>query len=224
MTLAHSNIRLHYLLFNLNFVLGELYSYIEYFEYAGIFFISLFAGIITVIPIPVVPFLALAAIEEQMNPQLVVLSGVAGSIAAKTIIFWCSYYGRNLLSMKTTARMLPLHKLITRYGWIAVIVSSATPIPDAPINIHLGVAKYNFWKFIIAAIAGKLIAYETIVVTVTILGKSFLNEGISMVGGIQLLVLGLTVTVIYVLILYLTFTMDWIKIIGNKRSDSKKDL
>lgn len=55
-------------------MLGDLYSYIEYFEYAGIFFVSFFAGIITVIPIPVVPFLALAALNEQMNPQLVVLS------------------------------------------------------------------------------------------------------------------------------------------------------
>jgi hypothetical protein len=46
-------------------VLGDLYSYIEYFEYAGIFLVSFFAGIITVIPIPVVPFLALAALMNK---------------------------------------------------------------------------------------------------------------------------------------------------------------
>lgn len=212
------------LLLTLNFVLGDLYFYIEYFEYAGIFFISLFAGIITVIPIPVVPFLALAALDEQMNPQLVVLSGLAGSIAAKTLIFWCSYYGRNLLSIKTTAKMLPLHQLIRKYGWVAVIISSATPIPDAPINIHLGVAKYNFWKFIVAAVAGKLFAYESIVIGVTILGKSFLIGSISMIGGIHLLFIGLAVTGIYGIALYFTFTVDWTKIIGNKRSSAKGEI
>ena len=188
------------------------------------FFVSFFAGIITVIPIPVVPFLALAALNEQMNPQLVVLSGVVGSIAAKTLIYWCSYYGRTLLSVKTTAKMLPLHQLIRKYGWIAVIISSATPVPDAPINIHLGVAKYNYWKFISAAVVGKFIAYETIVVVVTILGKSFLSGSISMLGGVQLLFIGLAVTGIYGLTLYFTFTLDWTKIIGNKRSNTKGEI
>lgn len=205
-------------------MLGDFYSYIEYFEYAGIFFVSFFAGVITVIPIPVVPFLALAALNEQMNPQLVVLSGVVGSIAAKTLIYWCSYYGRILLSIKTTTKMLPLHQLIRKYGWIAVIISSATPVPDAPINIHLGVAKYNYWKFIAAAVVGKFIAYEAIVVVVTILGKSFLSGSISMLGGVQLLFIGLAVTGIYGLALYFTFTLDWTKIIRNKRSNTKGEI
>lgn len=205
-------------------MLGDLYSYIEYFEYAGIFLVSFFAGIITVIPIPVVPFLALAALNEQMNPQLVVLSGVVGSVAAKTLIYWCSYYGRILLSVKTTAKMVPLNQLIRKYGWIAVIISSATPIPDAPINIHLGVAKYNYWKFTAAAVVGKFIAYETIVVAVTIMGKSFLSGSISMLGGVQLIFLGLAVTGIYGLALNFTFTLDWTKIIGNKRSNTKGEI
>lgn len=111
--------------------------------------------------------------------------------------------------------MVPLHQLIRNYGWIAVIISSATPIPDAPINIHLGVAKYNYWKFI---------AYETIVVAVTILGKSFLSGSISMLGGVQLIYVGLVVTGIYGLALYFTFTLDWSKIIGNKRSNTKGEI
>ncbi|MGB8448785.1 MAG: VTT domain-containing protein [Nitrososphaeraceae archaeon] len=161
---------------NPNFALIDLYSYIEYFEYGGIFAISLLAGIVTVIPIPVAPLLALAALNEQMNPHLLVLSAVGGSVAAKALIFWCSYYGRNILSIKTRTRMLPLHKFINKFGWIAVIVTSATPIPDAPVNIHLGLAKYDFWKFIIAAFVGKLIAYELVVFAVIFMGRSFLND------------------------------------------------
>ncbi len=209
---------------NLNFALADLYSYIEYFEYAGIFAISLLAGIITVIPIPVAPLLALAALDDQMNPHLLVLSAAAGSVAAKTLIFWCSYYGRNILSIKTRTRMLPLHKFINKFGWIAVIITSATPIPDAPVNIHLGLAKYDFWKFIIAAFVGKLIAYEIVVFAVIFLGQSFLNDSISMISGMQLLMVGLAITILYVVILYLTFRMDWARVMGKRWSDPKKDV
>ena len=72
---------------NLDFALIDLYSYIEYFEYIGIFAVSLLAGIVTVIPIPVAPLLALAALDEQMNPHLLVLSAAAGSVAAKSTNF-----------------------------------------------------------------------------------------------------------------------------------------
>jgi membrane protein DedA with SNARE-associated domain len=209
---------------NLNFALIDLYSYIEYFEYAGIFAISLLAGIVTVIPIPVAPLLALAALDDQMNPHLLVLSAAAGSVAAKTLIFWCSYYGRNILSIKTRTRMLPLHKFINKFGWIAVIITSATPIPDAPVNIHLGLAKYDFWKFIIAAFVGKLIAYEIVVFAVIFLGQSFLNDSISMISGMQLLMVGLAITILYVVILYLTFRMDWARVMGKRWSDPEKDV
>lgn len=209
---------------NLNFALIDLYSYIEYFEYGGIFAISLLAGIVTVIPIPVAPLLALAALDDQMNPHLLVLSAAAGSVAAKTLIFWCSYYGRNILSIKTRTRMLPLHKFINKFGWIAVIITSATPIPDAPVNIHLGLAKYDFWKFIIAAFVGKLIAYEIVVFAVIFLGQSFLNDSISMISGMQLLMVGLAITILYVVILYLTFRMDWARVMGKRWSDPKKDV
>jgi len=209
---------------NLNLALVDFYSYIEYFEYAGIFSISLLAGIVTVIPIPVAPLLALAALDEQMNPHLLVLSAAAGSVSAKALIFWCSYYGRNILSKKTRTRMLPLHKFINKFGWIAVIITSATPIPDAPVNIHLGLAKYDFWKFIIAAFVGKLIAYEIVVFAVIYMGQSFLNDSISMISGMQLLMVGLAITILYVVILYLTFRIDWARVIGKRWSDPEKDV
>jgi membrane protein YqaA with SNARE-associated domain len=209
---------------NLNFALIDFYSYIEYFEYGGIFAISLLAGIVTVIPIPVAPLLALAALNEQMNPHLLVLSAVAGSVAAKALIFWCSYYGRNILSIKTRTRMLPLHKFINKFGWIAVILTSATPIPDAPVNIHLGLAKYDFWKFIIAAFVGKLIAYELVVFAVIFMGRSFLNDSISKINDAQLLMAGLAITISYAVIMYLTFTIDWTRVMGKRWSDPGKDV
>lgn len=213
-----------HLLLSFNFALVDLYSYIEYFEYVGIFLISFLAGIVTLIPIPVAPLLALAALDGKMNPQLLVLSGVSGSVAAKSVIFLCSYYGRNMLSLKTTKRMSPLYKFINRFGWVAVLIASATPIPDAPINIHLGLARYDFWKFIIAAFVGKLIAYEVVVFAVLLLGQSFLNDSIFTIDGTQLFIIGLVITIIYVLVMYLTFNINWTKVMGKRWSDNEKNL
>lgn len=205
-------------LLSFDFALFDLYSYIEYFEYIGIFSISFLAGIVTLIPIPVAPLLALAALDGKLNPQLLVLSGVTGSVAAKSIIFLCSYYGRNILSLKTTRRMLPLYNFISKFGWVAVIVASATPIPDAPINIHLGLARYNFWKFIVAAFVGKLVAYEVVVFAVFLLGNSFMNDSLFTVDGTQLFIIGLVITIAYVLVMYLTFNINWNRVMGKKWS------
>jgi membrane protein DedA with SNARE-associated domain len=205
-------------LLSFDFALFDLYSYIEYFEYIGIFSISFLAGIVTLIPIPVAPLLALAALDGKLNPQLLVLSGVTGSVAAKSIIFLCSYYGRNILSLKTTRRMLPLYNFISKFGWVAVLVASATPIPDAPINIHLGLARYNFWKFIVAAFVGKLVAYEVVVFAVFLLGNSFMNDSLFTVDGTQLFIIGLVITIAYVLVMYSTFNINWNRVMGNKWS------
>jgi membrane protein DedA with SNARE-associated domain len=205
-------------LLSFDFALFDLYSYIEYFEYVGIFSISFLAGIVTLIPIPVAPLLALAALDGKLNPQLLVLSGVTGSVAAKSIIFLCSYYGRNVLSLKTTKRMLPLYNFISKFGWVAVLVASATPIPDAPINIHLGLARYNFWKFIVAAFVGKLVAYEVVVFAVFLLGHSFMNDSLFTVDGTQLFIIGLVITIAYVLVMYLTFNINWNRVMGKKWS------
>jgi membrane protein DedA with SNARE-associated domain len=205
-------------LLSFDFALFDLYSYIEYFEYVGIFSISFLAGIVTLIPIPVAPLLALAALDGKLNPQLLVLSGVTGSVAAKSIIFLCSYYGRNILSLKTTRRMLPLYNFISKFGWVAVLVASATPIPDAPINIHLGLARYNFWKFIVAAFVGKLVAYEVVVFAVFLLGNSFMNDSLFTVDGTQLFIIGLVITIAYVLVMYLTFNINWNRVMGKKWS------
>lgn len=206
------------LFISFDFALLDLYSYIEYFEYVGIFSISFLAGIVTLIPIPVAPLLALAALDGKLNLQLLVLSGVTGSVAAKSIIFLCSYYGRNILSLKTTKRMLPLYNFISKFGWVAVLVASATPIPDAPINIHLGLARYNFWKFIVAAFVGKLVAYEVVVFAVLLLGHSFMNDSLFTVDGTQLFIIGLVITIAYVLIMYLTFNINWNRVMGKKWS------
>jgi membrane protein YqaA with SNARE-associated domain len=60
------------------------------------------------------------------------------------IIFCGSYYGRKvILSDNTKKRMLPLQRLLSRYGWLGVFIAATTPIPDDIVYIPLGLARYS---------------------------------------------------------------------------------
>lgn len=89
-----------------------------------------------------------AALNKNFDPTLIVLFSTIGAVAGKMIIFCGSYYGRKIiLSHNTKKRMLPLQKLLSRYGWIGVFTAAATPIPDDIVYIPLGLAKYSPLKF-----------------------------------------------------------------------------
>lgn len=192
--------------------ISDLFSNIQYFEYGSIFLVSFFAGIITIIPIPVLPILVLTVLNGETNGYLLALSAAGGSVAAKTVIFCCSYYGRNLLKAQTREKMLPLQNLIQKYGWLAVIITSMTPIPDAPINIHLGFARYNFWKFIGSAFIGKLAIYElAIVILMPILHTFSFERTLTLTR--ETLLLGLLVAIIYAGLIYYSTRIDWAKLL-----------
>ena len=192
--------------------ISDLLSQAQYFEYGGMFLVSFLAGIITVIPIPVLPILILTVLGGEMNEYLLALSAAGGSVSAKIVIFCCSYYGRNLLNAQSRAKMLPLQNLINKYGWLAVIITSMTPIPDAPVNIHLGLARYNFWKFTSSAFISKLALYELTVVLLIPISHSFSLESPWILNR-ETLLLGLFVVVIYVGLIYYSTKIDWAKLL-----------
>ena len=97
-------------------------------------------------------------------------------LAAKIIIFYASYYGNNILNVRTKKRILPLQKLLTRYGWIGAFLAAITPIPDDIVYIPLGLAKYSPWKFATAVFVGKLLLNEGIVWGTVILGRPIIES------------------------------------------------
>ena len=46
------------------------------------------------------------------------LSGTIGAVAAKMIIFYLAYSGRNIIARKSKGRTLSLQRLLGKYGWI----------------------------------------------------------------------------------------------------------
>ncbi len=193
----------------------DLFPFDPEFGYLGLLIISFVASLVPFVPIPYFPVLIIASFDDRFDPHLISLSSAAGIVAAKTIIFFASYYGRAMLSDKTKKRMLPLQRLVSKYGWPGAFVAAATPIPDDIVYIPLGLAKYSPWKFASATFAGKLVMNEFIVWSSIYLGKPFVDKFLTENSDPLYLVIAAIVSIAVVgFAVYYSLKIDWAKLIG----------
>lgn len=194
----------------------ELFSFYDDFGYLGILLISFIGSIIVFVPVPYFPVLITAAFNENLDPTLIALSSAIGAVIAKLIIFYASYYGRNILSSKIKVKMVPLQRLLSRYGAMGAFVAAVSPIPDDIVYIPLGLAKYSPWKFATATFLGKFLLNEIFVLGAIYFGKPFVNNFMSNSTNIDYLII-ITIASIAALgvIIYFTLKIDWAKIIGH---------
>jgi membrane protein DedA with SNARE-associated domain len=195
--------------------IDDLFAFYDDFGYLGILLISFLGSIIVFVPIPFFPVLVTAAFNKNLDPHIIALSSAIGSVVAKLIIFYGSYYGRKILSSTTKKRMIPLQRLLSKYGWPGAFVAALTPIPDDIVYIPLGLAKYNPVKFAIATFAGKLILSEIIVWGSVFLGRPFIQSVVSETTDVPYLVAGAVLSIIVLgILIYISLKIDWAKIIG----------
>jgi len=196
--------------------IDQLFSFYDDFGYLGILLISFVGSIIVFVPIPYFPVLITAAFNDNLNPTLIALSSAIGAVIAKLIIFYASYYGRNMLSSKIKGKMIPLQRLLGRYGAIGAFIAAVSPIPDDIVYIPLGLAKYSPWKFAIATFLGKFVLNEMFVIGAIYFGKPFVNNMMSNSTNIDYLIV-VTIASVAALgaIIYCALKIDWAKIIGH---------
>lgn len=194
----------------------ELFSFYDDFGYLGIFLISFVGSLVVFVPVPYFPVLITAAFNSNLDPTLISLSSAIGAVSAKLIIFYASYYGRNMLSAKIKGKMVPLQRLLARYGGIGAFIAAVSPIPDDIVYIPLGLAKYSPWKFAIATFLGKFTLNEIIVLGAIYFGKPFVSNLMSGSINIDYLII-VTIASIAALgvIIYFVLKIDWAKIIGH---------
>jgi membrane protein DedA with SNARE-associated domain len=199
-------------------IISNLFGFFESIGYLGVLIASFIGSVIVFIPLPYFPILIIAVFNKHLDPNLISLSSAAGAIGAKIIIFYFSYYGNNILSIRTKKRILPLQRLLSRYGWLGAFIAALTPIPDDLVYIPLGLAKYSPWKFATAIFAGKFLLNEGIVWGAAVLGKPFIENIISNNTTNTTpfnIIIGIVASgAVLGIILYLIVKADWAKIIG----------
>ena len=195
--------------------ISDLFPFDPELGYLGILIISFVGSIIVFVPIPYFPLLVTASFNPKFDPHMIALTSAIGTVAAKTIIFLASYYGRKVLSDKTKKRMLPLQRLVSRYGWPGAFAAALTPIPDDLVYIPLGLAKYSPWKFAAATFAGKFLMNEVIVWGSVYLGRPFVERIMSeSTNTTTLIIAGVASIAVLVVLVYLSLRIDWEKVIG----------
>ena len=198
-------------------------------SYINILIVSFITSIILFVPIPYVPVLIATSFNEKLDPNIIALISTVGVTAGRSIIFLASYYGRKILKDRTKEKMIPLQRLLKRYGWIGAFLSAITPFPpDDMIIILLGIAKYNPLKFVIANFAGKLIANMAVVWGAVLMGKPLIEQIFAQSQSpLMLIVISAISVASVVLVIYSLIKVDWAKIIGKwfpwTLSDEHKD-
>jgi membrane protein DedA with SNARE-associated domain len=97
-----------------------------------------------------------AALIVKADPWTIGFLVAMGSASAKLIHYVITFFASNLLSEKRRKILDAESQKVERWAFPALFVAAATPIPDEPVIIPLGLLKYNPVKFYLAVFLGKL--------------------------------------------------------------------
>jgi membrane protein DedA with SNARE-associated domain len=125
------------------------------YGYLGVFLVSLAVNLIPFTsPSNLVIAGAVAFLFPTMHPLSVGLTVAVAATIAKTAHYYVAAY----VGTKTTSSTKKLEsygRSLGRWGALAVFVAAATPIPDDPLVIPLGLTRYSPAKFFVAYLLGK---------------------------------------------------------------------
>jgi membrane protein YqaA with SNARE-associated domain len=102
---------------------------------------------------------AVVILGVTSTPMLLIIACIValGASLAKSIHYIITFYASNHLSQKRQQRLNASGQKINRWAFLMLLTVAATPIPDDPVVIPLGLTKYSPYKFFTAYFIGKLI-------------------------------------------------------------------
>jgi len=131
--------------------------------YLGLFIICFIINMIPFLsPSNMVLAGAAMLLLPTFNPILVGVIIAISATAAKLIHFFVVRGSRMILSEERLKSLDSEEQRVKKWGAFALFIAAASPVPDDPLIVYVGLAKYSTWKFIVSYFVGK--------VAVTILG------------------------------------------------------
>ncbi|MBS7609601.1 VTT domain-containing protein [Candidatus Bathyarchaeota archaeon] len=125
----------------------------------GVFLVSVALNLIPFFgPSNTVLAAAIAAILRYTHPLAIAVSVALGASLAKTVHYYAAFLGRKFLSHERKIMLEEYGKKAPRWAPLALFMAAASPIPDEPIILPLGLMRYSPLKFFIAFFLGKTIA------------------------------------------------------------------
>lgn len=182
-----------------NFAVGSPVS-----VYFGAFLISTFGNFTVFLPVPYALAVILLGTQEFIEPLILAIVCGFGAAIGELSAYAIGRGGRELIEEKYGKRIESMKKLIEKYGFAAIFLFAATPLPDDMLLIPVGVMKYSIVKAVIAALLGKIVLCAILAYG----GRFFrpLVEAIFGGGGTIGTVIGILGTI---LLVYLMLRIDW---------------
>ena len=97
-----------------------------------------------------------AALLGTADPISIGFLVAIGAAIAKFIHYIVTFFISGHIGEQRRKRLNAVAPRLRRWGFVALFIVAATPIPDEPVVIPLGLLKYNPAKFFLAYFAGKL--------------------------------------------------------------------
>lgn len=142
-----------------------------------------------------------ALILGATDPATLLVLGIlvaVGSTLAKSIHYLLTFFISSHLREKQRQRLEAESLKVKRWAFILLFLAAATPIPDEPVVIPLGLLRYSPVKFLTAFFLGKL----SITVAGAFLGSMTINAFSEWLSPEAMIILSIILTIIVTVILF----------------------
>lgn len=182
-----------------------LHEFILSYGYFGTFIISVLGNLVPFLPVPyLIPIFLLS---EVLEPFFVGITVGIGASLGKCVSYAIGRGGRAVLDEKKKKELECFGNLLGKYGAIAVYLFASLPLPDDIIVMPFGIIKYNFKRFFLALLLGKLTLGMLVAYTAR---YSFEYAKIFIGNGDPLPTI--VVSVVFMLIMtWIIYKIDWIE-------------
>jgi membrane protein DedA with SNARE-associated domain len=138
-----------------------------------------------------------AIVTIDVDPFTIGVVVAFGSASAKFIHYLITFFAGKYIGKERRKKLDAEGAKLKKWAILALFVVAATPLPDEPVIIPLGLLRYNPAKLFIAYFAGKLL----ICVVGAFLGKFGHRIFESMVSDQVLMIISIIVTIVVTIIL-----------------------
>ncbi|MEM3365247.1 MAG: VTT domain-containing protein, partial [Candidatus Methanomethyliaceae archaeon] len=182
-----------------------MHEFILSYGYFGTFIISVLGNLVPFLPVPyLIPIFLLS---EVLEPFFVGITVGIGASLGKCVSYAIGRGGRAVLDEKKKKELECFGNLLGKYGAIAVYLFASLPLPDDIIVMPFGIIKYNFKRFFLALLLGKLTLGMIVAYTAR---YSFEYAKIFIGNGDPLPTI--VVSVVFMLIMtWIIYKIDWIE-------------
>uniref|UniRef100_A0A7J2TKC2 VTT domain-containing protein n=1 Tax=Archaeoglobus fulgidus TaxID=2234 RepID=A0A7J2TKC2_ARCFL len=164
-------------------MLEELFTKLFEFRHPGIFLISFISNSIPFVGIPYLNFLVIISPFLKLEEMVIIaLISAIGASLGKIVIYFIGTGLRATLSEKTKENLYFFEKIFKKWGFFAIFLFAASPLPDDVLYIPLGIARYKLSHFFLAVFLGK-----TVVTFLAISMGKVASDAIDMLLGNNLL-------------------------------------